>query len=199
MRLFALLVLLAAPPADPAESLLARVDAAYRDAPALRMAFEQTSTGPSHFEPLVQRGKLQIERPGSVRWEFESPARRAWISDGETLWMVEPADKTVQVVRPVDAAVRRYLALLGGLQDVRARFDVTAQGDVLTLKPKDRDQAVARVEVTVDAQGVIVQVAVFDPFGDRTALSLSSIERLADLPDDQFRYVPPAGWTVVGP
>ncbi|MGO9642599.1 MAG: LolA family protein [Candidatus Acidiferrales bacterium] len=42
----------------------------------------------------VESGKVYFSRPGRMRWEYESPESKLFVSDGKTLWFYVPSDRT---------------------------------------------------------------------------------------------------------
>lgn len=187
------------------ESALAVVRASYKDVRALDMTFEQTSSGVSYFEPFKQAGRLMVERPGKLRWEFHGEQARTWISDGSTLWIVDEVRKNVQLMKGVDAAIARYFSFLTGLKDVQKDFTVTlaapppAGGVALELVPKVSDDSVARILVELGESGRVGAVSVFNTFGDTTRLVLASVKEQPDLDDALFRWQDREGWDVLPP
>ncbi len=184
------------------EALLAEVAAAHKDVAALQVDFVQTSTGPSYFDPVVQTGTFELERPDRIRWSFETPTKRTYLSDGKTLWIAEDEGKTVQVFGQVDGMVRRYVDLLTGLDGAAEDFVVTelpmTEGRRgLKLVPKVKDDQVASIEVRINDQAHVVAVIVSSPFGDRTDMQLSNRRTPADLPDERFVWAEQPGWHVV--
>jgi outer membrane lipoprotein-sorting protein len=203
------LALLLALPAQGAEvgPVLEQVAAAYADAKTVQVALKQTTTGPSYFDALVQTGSFVVQKPDRIRWELNgSGGTNTWISDGETLWIVQPTEKTVQVFKHVAAGIQRYIGFLSGLSDVQKDFDVTLVADgpeaiegrtVLRLSPKGRDEQLKAIFVQVDADFHVVGVVMLSPFGDRTDMQLSGLALNVEAPAGTFK--PPAtdGWHVV--
>lgn len=223
-RLLAILLLLLAAPAwaespsasdapqstaveDPAGAILEKVSAAYRDAQTVHVELQQTSSGPSYFEPLVQTGSFVVQRPDRIRWELSGAGgTTTWLSDGETLWIVQPADKTVQVFKHVSTGIRRYIGFLTGLQNIHADYTVTLVSGgpdavegrtVLRLQPLDRDEQLKVILVQLDAAYRVVGVVLHTPFGDRTDMQLSELRFEGPVGADTFRWATKKGWHLV--
>ena len=103
-----------ADPADPAAKLAKLLEDHYRHAQSLRAVFlERYSAGPHDVH--LESGTVYFQRPGRMRWEYESPEKKLFLADGKTIWFFVPADHTVTRA-PVkeDTDWRTPLALLTG-------------------------------------------------------------------------------------
>ncbi|MGC1188827.1 MAG: outer membrane lipoprotein carrier protein LolA [Candidatus Acidiferrales bacterium] len=86
----------------------------YRDAKTLTADFlERYSEGDR--QERVESGRVFFARPGHMRWEYESPETKLFVSDGRILWFYVPKDHsaTHQLVKQSDDW-RTPLALLTG-------------------------------------------------------------------------------------
>jgi outer membrane lipoprotein carrier protein len=190
---------------DPSEAILSRIQSRHRQLRSLEADFVQTSSGMSFPEPYVQQGNFAWERPGKIRWEFQSPRPALYLSDGATLWAVDEAEKSVTVFGAAGAAVAQYADLLGGMEDVRKDFalravaegspDSVAGRDVLELRPKAADSSVARLLVQSDPKtGTLAGIVTETPFGDRTDTQIVLRATDRDLPDAQFVWTKREGY-----
>jgi outer membrane lipoprotein carrier protein len=79
------------PQAAPVVRLL---EARYRDAKTLKAIFLQRyRDGRSGIH--AESGTVYFSRPGRMRWEYEAPEPKSFITDGKTAWFFVPADRTV--------------------------------------------------------------------------------------------------------
>ena len=181
--------------------------ASYKGVTAVRARFTQTSTGMSFPQPLVQSGALLLEAPGRMRWDFETPRKQAYVSDGSTLWMLDDADRTATVFKTVDGMLKRFYGFLTGSIDLRADFKVALADDgpgpvpgarALALTPRAPDGSIDSLRIYLDAStGRVVAIAMLTPFGDRTETVLAEVSTPADLPDSEFVYTPREGWRTI--
>lgn len=192
-----------APGTDPAAAVLARLAQTYEDMASVEADFTQTSTGMSYPEPLVQEGRLVLERPGRMLWQFVRPTPQRYLSDGATLWVVDDADRTCTVFRSLDATLSLYFGFLFGMEDVREHFDVTSGGpvegmDVLVLRPLVKDGTIGQLEVRIARQtGLVTEVHNTTPFGDRTEMRLANLKTGRDIPDSEFAWTSQPGYREV--
>jgi len=90
------------------------LEARYQNAKTLKAIFlERYTDGRNGLE--VESGTVYFSRPGRMRWEYESPENKLFISDGKTVWFFVPADHTVtRAPMKQSADWRTPLALLTG-------------------------------------------------------------------------------------
>lgn len=70
------------------------LEARYHNAKTLKAVFLQTyRDGRSGIQ--MESGTVYFSRPGRMRWEYESPESKLFISDGKSVWFFVPADRTV--------------------------------------------------------------------------------------------------------
>jgi outer membrane lipoprotein carrier protein len=90
------------------------LEARYRAAKTLKAVFlERYQDGRSGLQ--VESGTVYFSRPGRMRWEYESPEPKLFVTDGKLVWFFVPADHTV-TRSPMKSSsdLRTPLALLTG-------------------------------------------------------------------------------------
>lgn len=201
MRRLLLLLALALPlsaVAEPVDDALTGLGKAYGDVKAVRADFSQVTSGMSYMEPMRQTGTIAVEAPGKMRWDFQTPRKTVYLTDGDTLWVVDEGDKTTQVFQSVDGLVAQIYGFLTGTADLRSDFRVSIATDApkgledsiqLKLVPKESSSAYESLRLYLDKTSHrVVGLSTLSAFGDRTDMTLSKVEVLDDLPDADFVY-----------
>ena len=143
------------------------LEARYHDAKTLQAIFlERYSDSRQGLQ--AESGKVYFSRPGRMRWEYEAPEQKLFISDGKTVWFYVPSDRTVTRA-PMKQSTdwRTPLALLTGkakLSQLCERLDLSAQTPgaqgnvVLSCRPrgekaksKDKDKDKDASQTNLDA------------------------------------------------
>ena len=100
----------------------------YRNIKTLKAIFLQTYRD-SRSGMQIESGTVYFSRPGRMRWEYESPESKLFISDGKSVWFFVPADHTVTRAPMKESNDwRTPLALLTGkakLSQLCDRIDVS--------------------------------------------------------------------------
>ena len=184
--------------ADCAHEIAARVQAYYDDVRDLGARFDQRTESPAFPEPQTASGRVEFAKPGMMRWEYQLPQPSLVVSDGATLWIVDPVAKEVQILT-VDEAFLSGTAihfLLGEGRIVDA-FDVSAREcasevAILRLDPK-RAATYEYLEVRVAAgTGEIRGTHIADLLGNHTHVEFRDLELNQSPAETRFRYEPAA-------
>lgn len=197
--------------AASAGDIVARVEATCAKTQDLSAQFRQTATNRTLGNTQEAKGLFLAKRPGKMRWEYQEPERRFFVTDGTTLWAYSPAEKQV-IVQDVESASasRLPLSFLAGNCALGKEFTVTtvehagtrasSGTQVLDLKPKTPQAGLARMLLEVSTKTYTVDaVTLFDAYGNTTAIALSDLKLNTGLGDPQFTFVPPPGVTVIKP
>lgn len=225
---FATLVVAAAPAAKPAPAPAAasapakaddsdawatRVQKAYEGVKDLSADFEQVTRfkGAAGYGPK-STGTIEVKKPGKMRWEFATPEKKSFVSDGKTLWMYDGEENQVIVNEFMQETTSvTALNFLEGLGDLKKSFTVTiaaAPADAtvkdavfLTLTPKDAaDVQFTSILLAVDRKtGLANEIFLTDPMGSQTRLTLAKLTRNKGLADSRFVFEIPKNAEVIKP
>ncbi len=202
------------PPAEAATSLaevVERVQAACAQTQDLSARFQQTATNRTLNSVQEASGVFLAKRPGKMRWEYQKPEARLFVTDGKTLWAYSPTEKQVVVQDLADAMTSRLpLAFLAGNCVLTKDFEIgsvehagtlgTPGTRILDLKPKRPEAGIARMLLEVSTKNYTVEkTTLFDAYGNTTAIALSHLKLNGGLDDQSFRFAPPPGVIVVTP
>jgi outer membrane lipoprotein carrier protein len=145
-----------------------------------------------------------VKRPGKIRWEYQKPEPRLFVTDGKTLWDYSPVDKQVRVQEVSEAFSSRVpLSFLAGDCQLRREFSIDAVENaatrssttfmILDLKPKHSEAGIARILLEVDLQTYTIEkTTVFDAAGNTTVIALTDLKLNTGLSDQLFQFTPPA-------
>jgi outer membrane lipoprotein carrier protein len=141
-----------------------------------------------------------------MRWEYTSPERKTFVSDGAKIYSYVPADRQVIVadVPPDDEATTAVLFLAGKgdlLRDFSVRFAPgTAPPDTwaLRLDPKHPQQDYDWLTLVVDRQTMQIRTLVAeDHQGGRSTFQFSNYRENTGLADKIFAFKIPRGVDVI--
>lgn len=208
----ALLVPAATPAAEPADGACAaavaeRVQRRYDAVRDLRARFRQRSAsvalGNTPSAVLESRGEVVFAKPGRMRWSYQEPEPSLVVSDGETIWIHDPAAREAQELplgpEFLSGAAIQFLLGDGRLAD---EFTIAARGcdhpEVELLLTPRRDSSYERLELRAEAKsGEIRSTVVVDVLGNRTEVELSDVRTNQGPKPDLFRFEPPKGTRVI--
>lgn len=80
-------------PIDLAQALQKKYDTVRDFQASFTQVTESGVLGRKHTE----RGQVAIKKPGMMRWDYENPEKKLFISNGRSVWLYTPRDKQVNV------------------------------------------------------------------------------------------------------
>jgi chaperone LolA len=164
--------------------------------------FTQTVTDKSGRVTQEASGKMAFARPGKFRWDYRAPYEQVIVGDGDKLWLYD-VDLEQVTVKPLGEVVAGTpAALLAGDDAIEKYFTLKNAGERgglewLEATPKARDTTFERIRMGFKGDA-LVQMELFDFFGQRTTLRLSNLARNPAIAPSRFRFTPPKGADVIG-
>jgi outer membrane lipoprotein carrier protein len=150
-------------------------------------------------------GRLIVQRPDKMRWEYSMPDIQIIITDGESMWIYRPADQQVMVGPAPEFFGRgKGAGFLSDIRQIRKSFKVAlqqAENDayhrlrLLPLKPMPELSEVILSVSKTDYR--IDQVVTFNAYGDETRIVLTDYRFDMDPDDALFDFKIPEGVEVV--
>ena len=182
------------------EALVDKVQGTYDRVQALTADFEQVATLSSINRRQVSSGRLYIEKPHWIRWEYDRPAKQTILYDGAVLQIYTP--KRQQLLRSaVDANARSNVAFLflAGVVKLQEVFDITALPETeaeqtfIRLLPRSPLAGFTELRAAVNPRNYLIEgLWILDPIGNLTEIRLSSLNLHTALPASTFELdVPP--------
>ncbi len=187
--------------------LAARVQDRYDGIRTFAAKFRQLtrSAALAGSDPEVEesRGRVELAKPGRMRWSYESPEPSLVVSDGTTLWIYEPGAREVQKL-PVgqgflSGAAVQFLLGAGRLAE---RFHIRGEdcrdgGGRLLLTPRE-PATYEQLVLEVDGDtGLVRATEVHDLFGGVVRIEFSDVELDRPVGADRFRFEVPEGVEVL--
>jgi chaperone LolA len=200
--LLALVVLSASATPDPQAAELARkVEAREKGLVDLQATFEQRYRSGALGREIVERGRLSLKPPGRMRFDYVSPEKKTFVSDGATSYFYVPEDHQV-IVQSLKGERGVLLALLAGREGILDRFEPALEAGEgaprrLRLTPRKADPDVDSVVVEVDPTSLVRRIEILDAQGDKTEFRFDEIRENSGVPDATFRFTPPKGVEVI--
>lgn len=164
--------------------------------------FTQTVADKSGRITQQANGRMAFSRPGKFRWDYTKPYEQIIVGDGVKLWLYD-TDLDQVTVKPLgDVIAGTPAALLAGDDSIDKYFILKDAGEAdglewLEATPKSRDTTFERIRMGFKGND-LVQMELFDFFGQRTTLKLSRLVRNPTLSPSRFKFTPPKGADIIG-
>jgi len=188
-------------------TLLDKIQQTYERTRALTAHFDQVATLTSLNRQQTSSGRVYIEKPHSIRWEYTQPDAQTILYDGTTLRIYTP--KRHQLLQSVvDENNRTNIALLflAGVGKLRESFAVTLLSSpepqlvYLLLMPRSSQAGFSELHIAVNTQSYFVEkLLIHDSIGNLTEIRLSSLESSTALPVKTFELAIPPDTEILTP
>ena len=197
----------AQPAAGSGDALARAIQAHYQQVRDFTASFEQAYVGGALKRRTVERGTVAIKKPGRMRWDYEAPEKKLFISDGTRMYFHVPADKQVRVSRMPEAGrVPTPILFLAGqgdlLRDFRVEEVPAPEGmsgvRALRLRPVRPEPEYETLTLVVDGSSyVLKQLIVVDGQGGSSTFTFTNLRENVGVPDSRFVFTMPKGVDVV--
>jgi len=184
------------------DGLLKRVEIRYNTAKTLQVLFHEDYTPPGRAK-RTESGTLVLRKPGKMRWDYDQPRGKLFVSDGKYLWLYTPLENRAERMKLKESDdMRAPLAFLLGKLDFQKEFrNVQGKSEGpdmrITAEPKTDNLPYSAVEflVTPDQRIKVVKVTGFD----HSVLEFRLDEEKVDPPLDAklFQFQVPKGAKLV--
>lgn len=152
----------------------------------------------------VESGTLELKKPGRMRWDYQEPQRKLFVSDGKTAWFYVPGEQQVRKssVKKLDD-LRSPLQYLLGKTKLEKEFEslslapdvkISQAGDVvLRGVPKAMADRISQVLLEITPEGHFRRIVIEELDGSTTEFEFSGEKTNVTLADGLFKFVPPPG------
>jgi outer membrane lipoprotein carrier protein len=183
------------------DGLLKSIETRYNRAKTLQVLFKEEYTPPGRAR-RTESGTLTLRKPGRMRWDYNEPKGKLFISDGKNLWLYTPADNRAEKMKLQESDdMRAPLAFLLGKLNFQKEFRniqgrPEGAGMRITADPKTDNLPYSAVEFVATPEGRILEVKVTSY--DKSILDFTFEQEKVDPPVDSrlFQFQPPPGAVV---
>ena len=187
-------------------ALAAKVDQHYDHMRTLQAQFTETYTGAGVSR--TESGRLLLKKPGRMRWDYDQPRPKIFLTDGQTAWFYVPGEQQARrtPVKQLDDLRSPLRYLLGKtrlekeLEGLSLAPDQKpfAPGDVVLRGiPKAMQERVSQTLLEVSPDGMITRIVIEELDGSRTEFRFLQQKENVEIPDAQFHFAPPPGVEIV--
>jgi len=183
-----------------------KVDQRYNHMQTLEAQFAESYSGAGMTRK--ESGTLLLKKPGRMRWDYDEPHPKLFLTDGSTAWFYVPGEKRVRrtPVKQIEDLRSPLRYLLGksklekefvGLTIVTDAKPVNGGDIVLRGEPKGIEERVSETLLEVTPDGMITRIVVEGTDGSVTEFRFLQQKENVQIEDARFKFVPPPGVEVV--
>ena len=183
-----------------------KVDQRYNHMQSLEAQFAETYSGAGMTRK--ESGTLALKKPGRMRWDYDEPRPKMFLTDGSTAWFYVPGERQVRraPVKQIEDLRSPLRYLLGktklekefvGLAIASDAKPATPGDFVLRGVPKGMQERVSQTLLEVTPDGLITRIVVEEMDGSVTEFRFLQQKENVQIADQRFRFTPPPGVEVV--
>ncbi len=188
------------------QAIADKVDQRYNHMQTLEAQFAETYSGAGMTRK--ESGTLELKKPGRMRWDYDEPRPKMFLTDGSTAWFYVPGERQVRrtPVKQIEDLRSPLRYLLGktklekefvGLAIAADAKPVNAGDIVLRGVPKGMQERVSQTLLEVTPEGLITRIVVEEMDGSVTEFRFLQQKENVQIGDGRFKFVPPSGVEVV--
>ena len=187
--------------------LLDRVQKTYEHTPALSADFVQIATLTTLNKEQTSAGRMYIQKPHAIRWEYTHPASQTILYKDSKLQIYTPSRKQVlQSTIKADDRTSVALLFLSGVGTLRKSFTITPLPSTeeamarLRLVPRSTQAGFTELQIAVNRQSSFIEsLTIHDQIGNRTHIRFAALQPHTALPADTFELILPPDTEVLSP
>lgn len=199
-------------PEQDINAIVDKIQDKYEKINEFQAEFEQEAEVAALDTTEKASGKVWFKKPGKMRWDYRKPYEDQIVSDGENIWYYNSQEQ--QVMKSSLEHLNSETSsttLISGLGQLEKLFDAEFANDknintsdenyLISLSPKENlgsDEPYDKIIISVDRKDSMVkEIYLFDPFGNKTKITLSGFKINKGISDSLFDYSPPKGAELV--
>ena len=183
-----------------------KVDQRYNHMQTLEAEFAETYSGAGMTRK--ESGTLELKKPGRMRWDYDEPRPKMFLTDGATAWFYVPGERQVRrtPVKQIEDLRSPLRYLLGKTKLEKEFVGLTIATDAKPLNlgdivlrglPKGMQERVSQALLEITPEGLITRIVVEELDGSVTEFRFLQQKENVQIADARFKFVPPAGVEVV--
>ncbi len=186
--------------ASEEQKALDAIQKQYESVKTITARFVQKSYVKTMNQTLEAHGKVQIKKPGKMKWVYNAPEPQVLVSNDKILWLYVPDEGQVTKV-PVESIYSSntpalFLAGKGKLTNSFNVVTVSNENGLITvvLVPKEEDNSIDRLVLVANSKSYqIVGSTVYDKLGNRTEIDFSDVQINKKISESTFQFAVPEG------
>ena len=180
----------------PEQQALDAVQQKYENILTFEADFTQRSYVKMMDKAHETKGKVQIKKPGKMKWVYGLPETQVLISNGKILWhYVSEENQAIKVPIENIYSSNTPALFLAGQEKLTRIFNIeniNTNPLSITLSPKEEDQGLRRLQLFANKKNFqITGSTVYDKLGNKTEIRFSNIKTNLDIPEKTFQFQAP--------
>jgi outer membrane lipoprotein carrier protein len=181
------------------------VDKHYNSLASLEVNFSESFRGGGLAR--TESGKMWLKKPGKMRWEYQTPVSKLFMTNGKVAWFYVPGEHQARraSLGSLDD-LRSPLRYLLGHTKLEKEFSALnfsnrqpdRAGDfTIAGVPKGMEDRISKVEMEITPDHQICRISIYSLDGSVTEFRFSDERDNVAVANQRFQFVPPPGVEVL--
>jgi outer membrane lipoprotein carrier protein len=152
---------------------------------------------------------MWLKKPGRMRWEYDNPVKKLFVTDGKIAWFYVPGERQARraAVKRLDD-LRSPLRYLLGHTKLEKEFPslslatgepLDRPGDfALSGVPKGMEERISKVIIEITPDSHISRISIYSLDGSVTDFRFERERDNLPIGNERFQFQPPPGLEVLG-
>ena len=185
---------------NEADMILARVESSYGNVRSFSADFVQAFS--SRGISSTEYGRVLMQRPGLMRWEYLAPEKKLFIADGEKTYFYLEEENQLLVSEFNIEDTNSPLLFFLGKGDIRQRFSAALinqeEGLFVKLVPLQPDPEIDELIIEVNEKDFMLKrIIVRDPVGQQNEYVLTNMDKNVHIAKQQFEIKVPGDVEII--
>lgn len=191
----------------PIKQYVRELESSYKGVRSLRAEFSQSYRWGNRTR--TETGTVYFARGGRMRWQYQEPQKKLFLSDGKRVLLYVPEEKqlTRSKVKSTEDVRVPFRLLLSRLDLHKAFQEITYADQAADTRPGDRvlraipkhgdDSGIHEVFLEITPDFDIRRLVVVYADKTRMKFTFEHVQRNVAVRDSQFEFTPPPGTQVI--
>jgi outer membrane lipoprotein carrier protein len=183
------------------------IDKHYNGLASLQTSFSETYRGGGLARS--EAGTMWLKKPGRMRWEYDKPAKKLFVTDGKNAWFYVPGERQARhaPVKRLDDLRSPLRYLLGHTKLEKEFASLSLAGGehldrpgnfALSGVPKGMGDQISKVIIEVTSDSHISRISIYSVDGSVTDFRFEGERDNVPISNERFHFQPPPGVEVLG-
>jgi outer membrane lipoprotein-sorting protein len=177
--------------------IVQRLETYYKTIKGYTVLFSEEVTLPGASAPMVQKGRVRIQIPSRLRWDYDDPEKSDIVIDGERVWIIQTKrDEALYWKMEEDRGSPVAYQFLLGVGDIEKSFAVKPKeigGGAWRLDLAPKGGLTSVQQLALEVEGTPPRIRAVDmkgAMGESIRLVFRDFEEAERFPPETFQYRP---------
>lgn len=184
--------------ADNLDQHLAAIEMKYKDVVGIQANFKQETGNEFLPAPFVQEGKLSIEKPSNLHWEFNLPMEQHYYADVEKITVWTPSQNQA-LISSNQAQSQQLTSLLTDLSGLKSKYKIAlvSEEDSKVQLSLQSEKMEGKIQLWFSQTEYVLQEVLIETSNATTKLVFNEMNLSPTFAEKEFVFEPKADTDII--